>query len=426
MSGGLRRTAGLTAGLTVGLTAGLTAAFGLVLFGLVALWRVPWDPVPGPGLVTPDPAAWFSAAQLARGEGFAGWARVWSLSSALVSLAVACLLGFTGLGRALAARLPGPWWVRTVLVVAASTLAGRIATLPFAVLQRRRVRAFGLSEQDWWGFAADLLRTQAVTIVATSLGVLTLLLVARRWRRAWPAVAGGVLGLLVLLGSYAYPVLVEPVFNDFASLPDGPLRREVLALADTEGVAVRDVLVADASRRTTTLNAYVSGYRGTRRVVLYDTLVDDLPADQVLSVVAHELTHARYDDVVTGSVLGALGALSGVGLLGLVLGRGARGRTDAASRLGVGEVPRLLALVAVATLVVGPVQQGISRKLELRADVGALAATDDPVGFVGVQQELADRSAADLTPPPVWQWWFGSHPTTLHRIALALRVRDEP
>ena len=123
---------------------------------------------------------------------------------------------------------------------------------------------------------------------------------ARRWRRAWPAVAGVLLAVLVLLGSFVYPLLVEPLFNSFTPLPDGSLRTRILALADTEGVHVDDVLVADASRRTTTLNAYVSGFGGTRRVVVYDTLVEDLPEDEALSVVAHELAHARHDDVVTG------------------------------------------------------------------------------------------------------------------------------
>ena len=132
--------------------------------------------------------------------------------------------------------------------------------------------------------------------------------------------AGGLLGVLVLAGSFVYPVVIEPLFNSFTSLPDGQLRTDILALAEQEHVPVDDVLVADASRRTTTLNAYVSGFGSTRRVVLYDNLVNDVPEDETLSVVAHELAHAKHDDVLTGSLLGAAGAVFGVGLLALLVG----------------------------------------------------------------------------------------------------------
>lgn len=406
-----------------------TTVVGTVLVVAVAIWRVPWDPTGAP-LRLPVPTDYFDAALLARGEDYARWARIWSLSSTVVSLAVAGGFGLTSAGRRLAGRLRGPWWLRSVAVVAILVVVGRIVTLPFAVLLRRRQLAFGLSEQGWSGFAADLVRTEAVQVVATSIGVVVLLVVARRWRRAWPAVAGMALGILVLLGSFAYPLLVEPVFNRFTSLPDGEVRTGVLELAQQQDVRVDDVLVADASRRTTTLNAYVSGYGETRRVVLYDNLVDDLPPDEVLAVVAHELTHARHDDVLTGSLLAALGAVVGVGSLGLLIDRR---RPDGASDsdatddgvLGSGDVARVLALLVVATVVVLPLQNGVSRRIEARADVGALQATRDPQGFIGLQQQLAARSASDLTPPAVWQWWFGSHPTTLQRIALALRVQDQ-
>jgi STE24 endopeptidase len=223
--------------------------------------------------------------------------------------------------------------------------------------------------------------------------------------------------VFVVAASFVYPLVVEPLFNSFTPLEDGPLRTQILQLADDEGVEVDDVLVADASRRTTTLNAYVSGFGGTRRVVVYDTLVDDLPEDQALSVVAHELGHARHGDVLIGTALGAAGALVGVGLLGLLAGAAERrGRP----RMGeVGALPRVLALAAVATFLASPIQNGISRQIETRADVDALSATNAPQPFVALQRRLAVKSLADPTPPAWSQWWFGSHPTVLERIALA-------
>ena len=178
---------------------------------------------------------------------------------------------------------------------------------------------------------------------------------------------------------------------------------------------VDDVLVADASRRTTTLNAYVSGFGSTRRVVLYDNLVRDLPRDQMLSVVAHELGHARHDDVLYRLAAGGVRRVFGVGLLALVLPLGRR-RPHVMRDPAV--VPLVLALVAIGTLLSSPVKNGLSRRIETRADVDALQTTRDPAAFIEMQRQLALRSLSDQ--PPAWsQFWFGSHPTTLQRIAIA-------
>lgn len=391
------------------------AVAGAAAFVLLAALLVPWDPVPGGRLHPVSPSSVFTAEELRRAEDFTSLARVWSWCSLAVSLLLACLLGFTGIGAGLVDRIRGPWWWRVVVAVLALGLAGRVVTLPFAVLLRRRVLDYGLSHQAWGSYAVDLLKGLGVEVVATSIALVVLVGVARRWPRAWPAVSGLLLAGLVMLGSFVYPLLVEPLFNEFESLPDGPLRTQILALADEEGVRVDDVLVADASRRTTTLNAYVSGFGSSRRVVVYDNLVDDVDDPEVLSVVAHELSHARHDDVLTGSLLGAAGALLGVGLLGLLVGGGVADPR---------RVPRVLALVAVATLLASPLENGISRRIETRADVDALRTTDDPTAFVELQKELARKSLADPTPPAWSQFWFGSHPPALLRIALAERLRD--
>lgn len=394
--------------------AAAVTAVGVVLLAALAWWLVPWDPVPGGPLDVPAAGDVFSAQEIARAEDYSGTARLWSRASLVVSLAVACLLGFTPAGSRLVGRLRGPWWVRVVQAVVLVELTGRLATLPFAVLLRRHQRAWGLSEQAWVGFARDLAVGSAVTMTLTAVGVVALVACARRWRRVWPAVAGAVAAGLLTLGSFAYPLLIEPLFHSFAPLQDDGLEQRIRTVALAEDVAVDEVLVADASRRTTTLNAYVSGFGHTRRVVLYDNLLQ-APQDEVVAVVAHELAHAKHHDVLVGTTLGASGALVGVGLLGLVLGR----------RHSAGDpavVPRVLALVAVGSLLATPVQNTVSRAIESRADVTAVRATGDGDVFVELQRRLALRSLADPTPASWSQVWFGSHPTVLERIALAERL----
>jgi STE24 endopeptidase len=392
----------------------VTFLVATLAFVVVAAVFIPWHPVPGG---TPPPVREtdvFTQAQIARANAYSDPARHLGWASLAVSMAVTLVLGLTPVGRRLAARLRGWWWVRVLQAVLALAVIGRLATLPFAVIGHHRSLDYGLSTESWGPWTVDLLKGLVLSVVVSALLLLVLIGCARKFPRAWPAVAGGFLGCLVMVGSFVYPVLVEPAFNHFTPLQDGPLRTDILRLADREHVHLDDVLVADASRRTTTLNAYVSGFGSTRRVVLYDNVVRDLPRGQILSIVAHELGHAHHDDVLTGSVLAALGTVLGVGLLGLVLPlvRGAPGLRDPTV------VPAVAALVAIATLASSPVNNGLSRLIETRADVASLEATRDPVVFEKMQRELDLHSLSD--DGPAWShFWFGSHPTTLERIAIA-------
>jgi STE24 endopeptidase len=392
-----------------------TVVVAVAAFVVVAALFIPWHPVPGG---TPSPARAgqvFTSAQLARANAYSDPARHLAWASLAVSLLVACLLGFTSLGPRLVDRLRGWWWVRVLQAVLALALIGRLVTLPFAIIGHHRSLSYRLSDEAWGPWTVDLLKGLLLSVVVSTLLLLVLMGCARTWRRAWPAVAGVLLGVLVMAGSFVYPVLVEPAFNHFTPLHAGPLRTDILRLAQQEGVHLDDVLVSDASRRTTTLNAYVSGYGSTRRVVLYDTVLHDLPRRQILSIVAHELGHARHDDVLVGSVLAALGTTAGIGLLALVLP--VVRRREGALR-DPATVPAVLALVALGTLLSSPVNNGLSRLIETRADVDSLQTTHDPGAFITMQKQLALHSLSDQ--PPVWsQFWFGSHPTTLERIAIA-------
>jgi STE24 endopeptidase len=392
----------------------VTFLVGTIAFVVVAALFIPWHPVPGG---TPAPVREsdvFTQAQIARANAYSDPARRLGWASLAVSMLVTLVLGLTPLGRRLAGRLRGWWWVRVLQAVVALAIIGRLVTLPFAVIGHHRSLDYGLSTESWGPWTVDLLKGLVLSVVIAGLLLLVLVGCARRFPRAWPAVAGGFLGCLVMIGSFVYPVLVEPAFNHFTPMQHGPLRTDILELADREHVHLDDVLVADASRRTTTLNAYVSGFGSTRRVVLYDNVVRDLPRDQILSIVAHELGHARHNDVLTGSVLAALGTVLGIGLLGLVLPlvRGSPGLRHPTV------VPLIAALVAVATLAASPVNNGLSRLIETRADVASLEATRDPVVFEKMQRELDLHSLSDNG--PAWShFWFGSHPTTLERIAIA-------
>ncbi|MGH3716434.1 MAG: M48 family metallopeptidase [Micromonosporaceae bacterium] len=404
----------------------------LALLGLTAvLLAMVWYAVPWGAPATPSRAAQLAAvadlpeAQVARGKEFHAALRPGSYGAMLVGLAITLLLGLTPLGArlvTLAGRpFGGHWLAEALLGGLAVVLVGQLVTLPFGAWRHVIMRRYGLSTQDWSGWAVDVLKSLAISAVLALIvlaGFYTLTRLAPRWW--WAFAAAGAAGLVALL-SFVFPVLVEPVFNKFTPMQDSALRTELMALAEADGVPVKDVLVADASRRTRAVNAYVSGYGATRRIVVYDTLLEAAPDHEVAQVVAHELGHAKDQDVLTGTLIGCAGAAAAVcGLFllgawtGLLRRAGApEGFTDPKA------LALILAVVAIIGLVSTPAQSLISRRVEARADAHALALTGEPDKFEAMQRRLALRNLSDVDPPAWEHWAFGSHPTTAQRIAAA-------
>ncbi|KWV32196.1 M48 family metallopeptidase [Micromonospora rifamycinica] len=399
------------------------AALVLALVVLGAL-LVPWHRPPAP---RPDQLAALRdlpTDQVARGRAFQAALRPGRYTGLVVGLLVALLLGLTPLGARLvelAGRPFGDHWIaRAVLGGIAVVLVADLLTLPFAAWRQSVLTRYGLSTHGWGGWTVDLLKSYAVSAVVGAVVLLGFYTVTRLTPRWWWAFgAAGAAGLVVLL-SFVLPVLVEPVFNRFTPMEPGPLRTELTALAARDGVPVRDVLVADASRRTRAVNAYVSGLGPTRRVVVYDTLLREATPAEVTSVVAHELGHAKDRDVWTGTLTGALGAATAVVALYLL-----GSWTPLLRRAGVDSIaePRafalLIALVTVVGLVAAPVQALMSRRVEARADAHALALTGDPATFEAMQRRLAGVNLGDPDPPR-WEYlWSASHPSTVERMAAA-------
>jgi STE24 endopeptidase len=205
---------------------------------------------------------------------------------------------------------------------------------------------------------------------------------------------------------FVAPFLLEPLFNRFRPLDDAELSGALLGLAQRAGVPVRDVLVADASRRTRKHNAYVSGIGRTRRVVLFDTLLRDAAQPELEVVVAHELGHRRHRDVMKGTLLGMASAAVAV-LVAWPL--------DPSPR----RIPLLLLVWGLLEVVTLPFTAAFSRRLERRADRFALELTRDAGAFEAAFRRMARTNLADLDPPPLVYAFVFTHPTPAERIAAA-------
>ncbi len=346
-------------------------------------------------------------------------------ASMTLGLAVAALLGLGAPTRAMGAwaeRVTGARWPFVALLLAGIvTVVPALVTLPLSVARGlSHERSFGLSTQTLGGYLSDFAKGTLFQLVLTAVAALGFFLIARRLPRGWPFVAAGFMIALTVALVVVYPLVYEPLFNKFTPV-DGATRDRIVALATKAGVGVDKVLVADASRRTTKQNAYVSGLGATKRVVLYDTLLAKSSSQEVDLVVAHELGHVVHKDVLRGTLLASAGAAATVAIAWALMARpGIRSFTGATGAEDPRALPFLALVLSVATILTLPAANGFSRRIEASADRFAVRLTGDAQTAVKVEVNLARDNVSDLHPNAFIAWMFFSHPPTLERIAIAL------
>ncbi len=237
-------------------------------------------------------------------------------------------------------------------------------------------------------------------------------LLVRRFGRNWWVPGSAVVVAAGAVFIYAGPVVLDPLFNKFTPLPQGRTRSDVLTIAREARVKVGQVYEVDASRRTTGANAYVTGLGSTKRVVLYDNLLEHFTPAETRLVVAHELGHVHYRDVPRGLLYVLIVAPFGM----LAISRLAEAWAGEDRKRWV---PALALAIGVVSTPVTMVSNQLSRRIETRADSFALRVTHDTEPFVGFQRRIAIRNVADPDPPGWISALLGTHPTTVQRIGLA-------
>jgi STE24 endopeptidase len=366
----------------------------------------------GPDPVPVEPRAYFSEAQIEKAEDFrVGQLWIFAAQTA-IGLGVLVLFVRRPPERLAAARRPV---LAGAAVAAAISVATAAAALPLGIVSRERAKDVGLVTQDWVGFAGDVVKSDAIAAAFAALGGAVLVFGMRRFGARWWIPGAVVVVAFGVVTTYANPIVLDPLFNDFKRLPRGELRSDVLALASRAGVDVGEVYEMDASRRTTAANAYVTGLGRTKRVVLYDNLVNDFTPGETRLVVAHELGHVHNHDVRNGLIWLAIVAPFGTWAAAALAERLAP--RDAA--LGPRAVPAVALSLALAVPVITIVSNQLSRDVERRADAFSLELTHDPRTFIAFQQRIAVKNVADPEPPAVARFLLGTHPSTMQRIGQA-------
>ena len=231
------------------------------------------------------------------------------------------------------------------------------------------------------------------------------------WLWSWGALLAFQLLLLVLA-----PVLIMPLFNKFTPLPEGSLRERLLKLAERTRFRTQSIQVMDGSKRSRHSNAFFTGFGSFRKIVLFDTLIEQLAEPELEAVLAHEIGHYKKKHIPKMLVASALGSLVGFWFVALL----AR-QTWFYHAFGFAPgsiVPALLLfglLAGVVTFWFSPIAHWWSRRYEYQADAFAAEVMNEPRSLIGALRKLNEKNLSNLTPHPLYSGFYYSHPTLLER-----------
>jgi Zn-dependent protease with chaperone function len=291
---------------------------------------------------------------------------------------------------------------------------------------------YGISIESWLGWLVDWGKEQALSAVVEAMLIWPFYALLRRKPRNWWIPVWLASLPLLVAGAFAGPLLIEPMFNRFEPLeknhPDLVVQIERLLRRAGVSIPPDRIYEMDASARTTALNAYVSGFGPSRRVVLYDTIIRKENGPPLLTTFGHELGH-----YVLGHFERGLGFAAALLLVALLISEHAvRGavrrwgqRLDLRSPEDRATLPLFLLLFLVLGFVAEPLSNAFSRRLEHQADVYSLEVTHGivPDAAQAAAQAFQIEGETDLDPPdpsPLTVFWFYSHPPTSDRLRFAL------
>jgi Zn-dependent protease with chaperone function len=293
--------------------------------------------------------------------------------------------------------------------------------LPAALIGHHIERIYGFARQSEFSWFTDWLKGHSFDILGLIPVALGFWLIKRYPRRWWLGLWFGCV-ILLLFSIVLEPIIFDPLFNHFTPLPPSPLRNQIELLARKAGIPHAQILVSDQSRRTTRLNAYVTGLGPSARIVIWDTSLKQLPNDEILAMVGHEMGHYVLHHIWIGYMLATLGALFVLLILFLTLPISIKifplARIKGMQDIAV--IPLAFLIIQLQLFLMTPIQSAISREIEHQADRWGLQHTGLRVPMAKLFVRFATKDYADTNPPRFIVFWLYGHPPIRERVDFAL------
>jgi STE24 endopeptidase len=302
-----------------------------------------------------------------------------------------------------------------------------VLTFPLGVYEGYfREHKYGLATQTFGPWLGDQLKGLAVGVVFGGLLMMALYGIVRRLPRTWWIWGAATSLVFLTFFSLIEPVFVAPLFNKYTRLEDAAIRDPILSMARANGIAAKVVYVQDASRQSTRISAFVTGFLGTERIVLNDNLLKRCSVAEIESVMGHEMghyvMHHEYKDLMFfGIILVLAFAFLSRGSEWALKRWGEKWRAHSAGDLAA--LPLFAFLILAFLFVLTPIDNSYSRIEEYEADIFGLNTAQLPDAEAEVDLKLADYRKLD--PGPLEEIIFYDHPSGRARIYAAMRWKAE-
>jgi len=268
---------------------------------------------------------------------------------------------------------------------------------------------FALSNQAPPAWFVDVLKDRAISLIINTLGLTTIYALIIYLPKHWWIAAAAIFILFIIIASFISPVIIDPLFYKFSVLEDKQLTNEIIKITQKAGISIGSILVADTSKKTNRVNAYFTGVGKTKRIVIYDNLLNQYTKKEVLSVIAHEVGHWKYKHIVKNIAMGAAGII----ILFFIMYLLKSGLQPGAS---VKLVLILFILFGLISYITMPLQNFVSRYFERQADKIAVELIADPQTQLLMLEKLARSNLANVKPNNIVKYLIYSHPPIMERI----------
>jgi STE24 endopeptidase len=317
------------------------------------------------------------------------------------------------------ASLGGSFVVGGVLFFLLLTTLQSLIDIPFNLYTTFRIEnRFGFNTTTakiWLGDQVKSYLIGAVLLVMLAGGAFVIIQASPAFWWLWTWGFFAVVSIFLL---YLSPYVIEPLFNKFEPLRSEELAEDIRAMLDRAGLQVSRVLQVDASKRSRHSNAYFTGIGRTKRIVLYDTLLEQMDRREILAVLAHEAGHWKKGHIWKRMVMTELGALAGLGVAYMLLRWGGLPGMLGVERLSfAGQTVVLGFLLSMALFPLTPFSSWLSRRHEREADRFAVELSGMPDALASALIKLSKENLANLHPHPVYAAFYYSHPPVVERVA---------